>query len=35
MKTKSNVRDLTKEETVDFLKSQRVGTLSLNDSESS
>ena len=35
MKTKSNVRDLTKEETVDFLKSQRVGTLSLNDRESS
>ncbi len=35
MKAKSNVRDLTKEESVAFLKSQRVGTLSLNDGESS
>jgi nitroimidazol reductase NimA-like FMN-containing flavoprotein (pyridoxamine 5'-phosphate oxidase superfamily) len=35
LKTKSNVRNLTKEETVDFLKSQQVGTLSLNDRKSS
>ena len=35
MKAKSNVRDLTKEESIAFLKSQKVGTLSLNDGESS
>ena len=35
MKTRSNVRKLTEDETRDFLKTQRVGILSMNDGEKS